>query len=377
MPTLPLSYIELSKKNLEHNLKALRALAKPGTKIAFPVKGNAYGHGLVEIVKASEKLVDYFLVNSIEELRLLRSVSKKQTLLFGYVHPAFLGEAMQLGCIFGLFSVDQAQQIEKAAKKLSVTAEVHIACDALLGREGFLETEFADGLAFIQKQKHIRVTGMYAHFANIEDTNDFSHAQEQIDAYERMKSVARDSGCAGIDTHISATSGLVAYESKTGVNTIVRTGIGAYGLWPSEDLKKAYGKKLELKPVLSWKTHIAQVKTLAKGMTVGYGLTYVTTKLTKVALIPQGYSDGFPRTLSSKGTVLIGGKKCTVIGRVAMNMFVADVSKVPDAKEGDEVVLLGSQDTMSLSAEGFAADMGTINYEAVTRISPLLPRILK
>ena len=218
---------------------------------------------------------------------------------------------------------------------------------------------------------------MYAHFANIEDTNDFSHAQEQIDAYERMKIVAQDSDCGSIDTHISATSGLIAYESKTGTNTIVRTGIGAYGLWPSEDLKKAYGKKLELKPVLSWKTHIAQVKTLAKGMTVGYGLTYVTTKTMRAALIPQGYSDGFPRSLSNKGTVLVGGKKCPVIGRVAMNMFVADVSKVPDAKEGDEVVTLGSQSALSLSAEGFAADMGTINYEAVTRINPLLPRILK
>ena len=377
MPTLPLSYIELSKHNLEHNLKALRVLSKTGTKIAFPVKGNAYGHGLVEIVKASEKLVDYFLVNSIEELRLLRSVSKKQILLFGYVHPAFLGEAIQLGCILGLFSAEQAREVEKAAKKLSVVAEVHVACDALLGREGFLETEFADGLAFIQKQKHTHITGMYAHFANIEDTNDFSHAQEQIDAYERMKIVAQDSGCEGIDTHISATSGLIAYESKTGTNTIVRTGIGAYGLWPSEDLKKAYGKKLELKPVLSWKTHIAQVKTLPKGATVGYGLTYVTTKATKVALVPQGYSDGFPRSLSNKGTVLIGGKKCPVIGRVAMNMFVADVSKVPDAKEGDEVVLLGSQGPKTLSAEDTAADIGTINYEAVTRISPLLPRILK
>ena len=373
----PLSSVELSKSNLIHNLKVVRSLAKPGTQLAFPVKGNAYGHGLVEIARIAERQVDFFLVNSIEELRLLRTVSQKPTLLFGYVHPSVLGEALQLGCVFGLFSLEQGMQLDRAAKKMQMVAEVHIACDALLGREGFLESAFAASFASLKKNKHLRITGMYAHFANIEDTTDFSHAQKQIDAYERMKALARHAGYDDLATHISATSGLVVYESAAGKNTIVRTGIGAYGLWPSEALRRKYGKRIELRPVLSWKTHVAQIKTLAKGMTVGYGLTHTVSRPTTIALIPQGYSDGFPRALSSKGHVLIGGKKCPVLGRVAMNMFVADVSKVPGAQEGDEVVLIGRQGDLELSAEAVAADSGTINYEATTRISPLLPRIAK
>jgi alanine racemase len=191
-----------------------------------------------------------------------------------------------------------------------------------------------------------------------------------------MKQMAVEYGFENLQTHISATSGLMAYEAKAACNTIVRTGIGAYGLWPSDDLRRVYGKKIELLPVLTWKTHVAQVKTLQKGMTVGYGLTFIAPKKMTAALIPQGYSDGFPRSLSNKGVVLIGEKKCPVLGRVAMNMCVVDVSRVPLVKEADGVVLLGKQGSQAISAELLGELSGTINYEAVTRISPLLPRIL-
>src|SRR5262249_962720 len=152
--------------------------------------------------------------------------------------------------------------------------------------------------------------------------------------------------------------------------------IGAYGLWPSEHLEFFHGKEMTLKPVLSWKTHVAQVKTLPAGRTVGYGLSYMTKKETKIALIPQGYADGLVRSLSNKGEILIGGTRCKLIGRVSMNMCVADVSHLPKVKEGDEVVIIGTQGKNKISAEEIAEWSGTINYEAVTRISPLLPRIL-
>lgn len=376
--TLPLSYVELSKAALVHNLKQIRSLAKPGTGLAFPVKGNAYGHGLAEIVSIAEKHVDYFLVNSIEELRVVRATagSTVPVLLFGYVAPEFLGEAISLCATLGIFSLEQLKNVNAAARKMHARASVHLACDAHLGREGFLEGDFSEALALVPSMKNVFVSGMYAHFANIEDTSDFSHAQKQIDAFERMKSMAIGAGLDDIKTHISATSGLFAYESKQGSNTIVRTGIGAYGLWPSENLKKKM-KNVSLLPVLSWKTRVAQVKELEKGSTVGYGLTYTAPKKISVALIPQGYSDGFPRSLSNKGKVLIGGVLCPILGRVAMNMCVADVSRVPDVTEGDEVVILGSQGSKKITAEDSADLSGTINYEAVTRISSLLPRIIK
>ncbi len=371
-----LSYIELSSSNLEHNLKALRSLSKEGTQFAFAVKGNAYGHGQNQIVQMAEEHVDYFIVNSIEELRLLRSVSTKPTFLLGYVMPSILGEAIRLGCILSVFSQKQFFEIAKAADEADMKQEVHIACDALLGREGFLEAELADFFAEAKKSAKITITGMYGHFANIEDTSDFSHAEKQIDAYARMQKIAADAGYSGLQTHLSATSGLLAYEKDAGKNAIIRTGVGAYGMWPSEQLKRQYTKKgFELLPVLSWKTHVAQVKTLPVGATVGYGLSYKTQKETRTALIPQGYADGYPRSLSNKGMVLIGGRRCPVIGRVSMNMFVVDATNVPEIAEGDEVVLLGQQGDKSISAQELADRSDTINYEVTTRISPLLPRI--
>jgi len=378
MSKLPLSYIELSQENLAHNLTSLRSLAKAGTRLSFAVKGNAYGHGLQEIVAMAEPHVDYFFVNSIEELRLLRTVSQKPTFLFGYVAPAFLCEAIRLGSTLGVFSKEQFLKIQDAALTEGVVQEVHICVDSLLGRDGFLLSDLPEFFVAAKSCPNVRLTGMYSHFANIEDTTDFTHAQKQIDMYAEAVKLAREAGYGGIDTHISATSGLMVWEKDTGANTIIRIGIGGYGLWPSEPLKRNYQKKgFELKPVLSWKTHVAQVKMLAAGMTVGYGLTHTTQRETRIALIPQGYADGFPRTLSSTGMVLIGGRRCPVIGRVSMNMFVVDATAVPEAMEGDEVVLIGEQGDKSISAQEVAERSGTINYEATTRISPLLPRIIR
>lgn len=196
--------------------------------------------------------------------------------------------------------------------------------------------------------------------------------------YAEAVSLAREAGYQNLDTHISATSGLMVYEKDTGMNSIVRVGIGGYGLWPSEPLKRNYMKKgFELKPVLAWKTQVAQVKTLAAGMTIGYGLTHTTQRETRIALVPQGYADGFPRTLSGTGMVLIGGRRCPVLGRVSMNMFVVDATAVPEVREGDEVVIIGEQGDKSISAQEVAERSVTINYEATTRISPLLPRIIR
>ncbi len=211
--------------------------------------------------------------------------------------------------------------------------------------------------------------------------SDFSHAQKQITEYEKAVELAGKFGFDGLETHISATSGLLVYEKNSGVHPLIRLGIGVYGMWPSKHLQKMYEKnrklKFILKPVLSWKTKIAQIKILPKGNTIGYGLTYKTKKETKVAIIPQGYADGFPRSLSNKGEVLIRGTRCKILGRVMMNMFVVDVSHLKNVQTEDEVVILGTQGREQITAEEIAEKAYTINYEITTRISSLLPRIIK
>ena len=220
------------------------------------------------------------------------------------------------------------------------------------------------------------MTGIYAHFANIEDTSDFSHAQKQIREYQEALKLTDAFGFKNLQTHISATSGILIYEKETGKNSLVRLGIGVYGLWPSERLGLLYRNKMELKPVLSWKTKVAQIKVLPKGRTIGYGLTYKTRKKTKIAIIPVGYADGLDRGLSNKGEVLISGARCKIIGRISMNMFTVDVSNLPKVEIEDEVIILGSQGKEQITAEKMAKQIDTINYEITARISPILPRII-
>ncbi len=374
---LPLSHIELSKNNLIHNIKQFKNLAGKNIKFAVAIKGNAYGHGQNLVAEILEPYVNYFFVNSLEELKLLRKTSQKKVFVLGYVEISDLAKVIKLGCILSIFSVQQLKKTNKIAQKLRVRQEIHIPIDAYLGREGFLLSELAPFLKEAKKCEYLKVSGIYAHFANIEDTSDFSHAQKQINEYQKALELANEFGLKNLQTHISATSGLLAYEKTKGIYPLVRLGLGVYGLWPSEHLRAIYRKsKFKLKPVLAWKTKIAQLKILPKGNTVGYGLTYKIKKKTKIAIIPQGYADGFQRGLSNKGEVLIRGIRCKILGRISMNMFVVDASHLSSVQVEDEVVILGCQGQEEITAEEMAKKLDTINYEIIARISSLLPRVV-
>jgi alanine racemase len=377
--SLPLSYVELSKKNLIHNIKQFRRIVKKGTKIAGVVKANAYGHGDVEVVKILNSYVDYFQINSTEELEKIRAFTKKPILLLGYVGKHDMARAIKLGCILTMFDLHHALLINESARKLGVKQKVHIAIDAHLGREGLLPSQVLLFIKEIKKMKNISVDGVYAHFANIEDTTDFTYARKQIDAYDEAIALFKKYLPAGrqVKTHISATSGVLAYEKWKGLHTIVRVGIGLYGMWPSEELAKIWKKKIEFKPVMKYITHIAQVKNIPVGESIGYGASYTTRKNMVTAVIPQGYSNGISRLSSNNGEVLIRGKRAPILGRVAMNMFVVDASHIKGVKPEDEVVILGTQKAETIKAENIAGQTQTINYEVTTRISSLLPRIIK
>lgn len=275
---LPLSYVEISKENLVYNIRKFRKTVHKKTKIAVAVKSNSYGHGQEQIVKILERFADYFFVNNIEELELLRKISKKQTFILGYVQKNDLEKAIKLDCILSIFSIHQLRETEKITGNLKIKQEIHLPIDAHLGREGFLLNELPEIFEEIKKSKNIKLSGIYAHFANLEDTTDFSHAKIQIDKYKQAIKLADKSGFKNLQTHISATSGLLIHEKGKGIHLLIRLGIGIYGMWPSERIKLLYKNKLKLKPVLSWKTKIAQIKILPKGATIGYGLTYKTKK---------------------------------------------------------------------------------------------------
>ncbi|MBU0999125.1 alanine racemase [Patescibacteria group bacterium] len=383
----PLSYIEISKANLIHNFKQFKNLAKKGTKFAVVVKGNAYGHGQNEIVKILNPHTDYFFVDGLEELQLLRKVSQKKTFVFGYVQKQDLLQVIRLGCILAVFSIEQLTAISVFAKRANLIQKIHIPIDALLGREGFLFDELIELFRKIKSLENIKLSGIYAHFANIEDARlteesflrikNKTHAYKQINRYFQALELAENFGFKNLQTHISSTSGLLAYEKGKGIHSIIRLGIGIYGMWPSTYLKSKYkNSNFILKPVLSWKTKIVQIKILPPLSTIGYGLTYHTKKETKIALIPQGYADGLDRRLSNKGAVLIAGTRCKILGRISMNMCIVDINHLKNIKPEEEVVILGYQGKEEITAEEIAKKIGTINYEITTRISPLLPRVV-
>ena len=373
---LPLSYIEISKASLQHNIRSVKKLLPNGVKVAVSIKANAYGHGQNEVAKILNKEVDYFQVNSIEELRELRKVTKKSVLFLGYVTKEHISEAIDLGCEMAVFSLQHIIDIDKVAGKINKLVKVHVSIDSSLGREGILPQETAVFLHSISKLKNVKPVGVYAHFANIEDTVNLAHARKQMKGYEEALKQFDKFGYKKLQRHISATSGVMALNGN-GVFDLVRIGIGLYGMWPSENLKKEHIKKFALKPVMRWVTHVSLVKWLPKDHTIGYGLTYRTSKETKTALVPQGYADGYDRAFSNKGEVLIKGKRCKVLGRVSMNMFVVDVTHLKDVKVEDEVVLLGRQGGEEITAEEMGDLIGTINYEITTRVSTLLARIIK
>ncbi len=371
----PFSYIEISKANLLHNFRLLKKHAPRGTKVAAVVKANAYGHGLPEVVQTLEHDADCFQVNSVSELRTVRLLTKKPIMVLGYVSVSELDKALAAKPILAVYGVEHLEAINDAAAKKKIIQPVHVTVDSHLGRDGVLPDELSAFLKKAKTLKNIKLTGIYSHFANIEDTSSPAHAQKQIQTYQSVLELCKNEEFS-LDTHISATSGLLVYE-KDAKNTIARVGIGMYGLWPSSHLQQNFEKKqFQLKPVLRWVSHIAQVKTLPANHSIGYGLTYVTEKPTKIAVIPQGYGDGYDRRFSGCGEVLIQGKMCKVLGRVSMNMFVVDVSHLPKVKAEEEVVLLGTQKGKTVSAEDLAETIGTINYEMTTMISSLLPRLL-
>jgi alanine racemase len=359
-----LSALEISASALKHNVRALKALS-PSTPVAAVVKGNAYGHGLTETVTAIEPEVDAFQVDDIEELRALRRLTSKRALVLGYVALGDLEEAIALGGELTLYDTERFDVLNRLG------ATVHLKIDALLGRLGVPLDNVQDFISSLANYPNIQISSAYAHYANIEDTSDNTHALRQRERLNEALQVCRNY-YPQLGSHLSATSGLMALGSS---GDLLRLGIGCYGLYPSDSLRESHAD-LQLRPALRWISHLAQVKVLPAGHPVGYGLTYTAPHEMKIAIVPQGYSDGYDRGLSNSGIVLVKGVRCPVIGRVAMNMFAIDVSELADVRQEDEVVLLGQQGSDRISAEEIAARIDTINYEVVARLSPLTPRVL-
>lgn len=339
------------------------------------VKANAYGHGLETIAASIADQVDWFGVNCIDEaLTVTRTGTQKPIAILGHTPLDRLEQVVRNAYRQALYRLDVARVLSQWAQKLNTVARVHLKIETGTNRQGVALPELKDFLNEVRKLPALEIEGAYTHFANIEDTLDPSFAQSQLQRFRNGLAELERAGVRPKHVHGSATAGALLYPEMN--FTLVRVGIGAYGVWPSRETQIAArerGRMIALSPVLSWKTRIAQVKQIQAGDYVGYGLTFEAVRPMQVAIVPVGYYDGYDRKLSNTGRALVCGKPVSIVGRVAMNMTMLDVSGTT-AQVDDEVVLLGWQGNAEIRVEEMAEKTGTIPYEVLARINPLLPR---
>jgi alanine racemase len=372
---MDLTWVEISREALASNIRTFRRLVGRDIKLAPTVKANAYGHGLVECAKTFLKAgADFLCINALYEAEILRKAGVKSPLLIiGYTALEDLKKAVQLDCDLVVYNVETLRELGKIGKP----ANVHLKIETGNHRQGIYTEDLPKVLTEFRRHKNLRMAGVSTHFANIEDRVNHKYALYQLKEFEKAIHIMEEEGHAPHYRHCASTAATIVLPEAH--FNFVRVGIGAYGLWPSEKTLNAAqhaGINIELKPALTWKTVIAQVKEVDKGALVGYGCTYEMTRKGRIAILPVGYYDGYVRLFSNKAHVLIHGKKVPVIGRVCMNMVIVDVTDIPEAKLEDEVVLLGSQGKERISAETMAELSQTINYEVTTRINERIPRRL-
>jgi len=369
------TWIEISKRNLLHNLSEFRKIAKKSTSIACVVKANAYGHGLEEVVSVLNEKTDWFAVDSIEEALEVRKLSSKSILVMGFVPLAKLGEAIENNISLTVYSRKILSKIISLKSKKA--GKIHLKVETGLNRQGLDEKKVLELTRYVlNNKKYLSLEGLSMHFANIEDTLDSAYAMNQLDVFESIAGKVKKMKVNPI-LHSAASAAIMLFP-KTHFG-LVRAGISLYGQWPSKETKlalKLMNKKIMLKPVMSWKSVVAQVKTIETGESVGYGRTWYAPRKSKIAIVPIGYSNGYDRKLSNTGRVLIKGQYAPVVGRVAMNMTTVDVTEIKNVKMGDEVTLIGKSGKNEVTIDELAEKLGTINYEIVSRIDSNLPRII-
>ncbi|MCL5011012.1 MAG: alanine racemase [Patescibacteria group bacterium] len=372
------TWVEISKDNLIHNVRQLRSILPAGFKIMAVVKSNAYGHSSELTAKVLDDWVDYFCVVSVEEAILLKKSNIKKPILvlsiLGF-DDKLLSQAIKEGIELPIFDEPSYRKIARTAQKIKIRPKVHLKIDTGMSRMGLPETKAKAMALKIAKNKNLIFQGIFSHLALADGNSKITGLQIQ-----KFREILKFLNIHKIKVpvqHILNTPGMMTTVQAVGNGA--RLGLGIYGLYPSRFCKETALRKnssFNLKSVLSWQTRIIQTKDIAKGQGISYGYTFITKNKIKIAVLPVGYWDGLGRRLSNIGYVLIKGKKCRIIGRICMNHTIVDVSKLKNAKVGDRATLLGRNDRKEITADQLTKMLGTINYGVLTRISPLIPRIL-
>lgn len=364
------TWIEISRKAIKNNYRVFKKLIGKKVKFLAVVKSNAYGHELFNFAKTISDLgADWLGVDSITEAIALRKVGiKKPILVLGYTLPQYFGLAEKQKISLTISNFENLNALIKSRKKVNI----HIKIDSGMHRQGFCLSDLEKLCELIKQNTQIAFEGIYTHFAAAKKPDSKSLTQKQISVFNQAIKITRKQGFFPI-THAAATAGALNYKSAH--YDMVRVGIGMYGLWPSQETKKTFYNKHRLIPALTWKALISELKWIEKGEKIGYDHTETLKRRSLLAIVPIGYWHGYWRAFSGKAFVLINGIRCKIIGRVAMDMVVIDVTDAGKVKVGDCVVLIGKQKNQEISADELADLAGTTHYEIVTKLNPLIKKI--
>lgn len=358
---------------IAHNFAEMNKNIAKGTKIVAVIKADGYGHGAEAIARLIEDY-DYiwgFAVATPEEALQLRTFGvKKPILILGIVFEEYFTQMIAKEIRLTVCTYEMAQKLSEEAQRQGRDVHIHIGLDTGMSRIGFADRqESVEEIKKISQLPNLKIEGMFTHFARADET-DRSPAIDQLNRYLNFAKLLEDAGIQIPMKHCSNSAGIIRVP-EANLNA-VRAGITIYGIYPSNEVERDIVKLI---PAMELKSHISYIKTVEPGAAFSYGGTFTAKKEMKVATIPVGYADGYPRSLSNKGWVLIHGKKAPILGRVCMDQFMVDITKIPDAKAGDEVTLIGKDGKEFISIEKFGDLSGRFSYEFACDISKRVPRV--
>lgn len=364
-------WAEVDLGRIEHNVKQIKSLCE-NKKIYGVVKADAYGHGALDIVQVLLKsgVTDLAVALITEALEIINSGINAPILILGFTPLTFADDILNNNIEQTVYDLEYAKKLSEIAQEKSKTAKIHIAVDTGMGRIGFLPNEKGmQAVRQISKLPNINIEGIFTHFSTADEA-DKTYSMEQLAKFNKFVDDLENEGIKFNIKHASNSAGIM--DLPEAHFNAVRPGIIMYGYYPSNEVIK---ERLDLKPALALKTSVVHVKTLPKDMYISYGRKYKTDKERVIATLPIGYADGYTRSLSNKGKVIINGKLASIVGAVCMDQCMIDVTDVGTVKVGDEVILLGEHGNTRFNADDLAELLDTINYEIICMIGRRVPRV--
>jgi len=368
-------WAEVDLDALRGNLAWIRHRVGPQVKIMTVVKADAYGHGLKQTAALlMQSGTDIFGVANLAEARAIHSVGQGwPVLMLGACLPGEVGSAVLDGVRPTISTPDEAKRFSRAAVKLNKLVHAHIKVDTGMGRLGVSPGQTRELLVGMRQLPGIEVEGLYTHYSSVEDDARFSSSQRK--QFEKLLGELAREGIRVPLIHAN-NSGALLHEPDTLFN-LVRPGLLVYGIVPPGRRRVGSILRNHLRPALSLKSRVSLVKEISRGTSLSYGRTFVAPRAMRVATLTAGYGDGYLRAASNRARVLVGGRRCAVLGRVTMDQMMVDVSRVTNVRPGDEAVLIGDQGREAISAGDLAAWCGTVAWEVLTSISYRVPRIYR